>query len=351
LPRTARDRVDGRKKPFSVPVPLISVLLPCRDAEATVTDALASLAAQTFGDFEIIAVDDGSIDRTRALLHKWVRRDNRIRIIATEPQGIVNALNTAVADARGVLLARMDADDVAHRTRLARQVHWLDSHPELAACGTQIRYFPRRLVRAGARRYEQWINGIVSPKEVERDLFVECPIPHPTLVIRREALDAAGAYRDQGWPEDYDLMLRLWRAGYQLGKVPEVLLSWRESQDRLSRTDSRYSEDAFRRCKVHYLSTRIAERPVLVCGAGPVGKAFALALKEKGHRIAALVDLDPRRIGQMIHGAEVIPPKDIKKHRETYALAAVASENARFEIRAYLRAAGFREPEDCCAVA
>lgn len=331
--------------------PLLSVLLPCRNVEATLGEALASLAEQTFVEFEIIAVDDGSADGTLGLLRHWSSRDRRVRVIATEPHGIVSALNTAIAEARGPLLARMDADDIAHPERFARQVAWLENHPELAACGTQIRYFPRRLVRAGARRYEEWINGVLTTEEVERDLFVECPIPHPTLLIRRETLDTTGAYRDEGWPEDYDLVLRIWRAGYLLGKVPAVLLRWREGQDRLSRTDPRYSDDAIRQCKVHYLSSRVAERPVLVCGAGPVGKAFALALMDRGHRIAAFVDLDPRKIGQTIHGAPVVEPTDIDQYKGTYALAAVASQTARSAIRAYLAAAGFREPEDCCAVA
>lgn len=331
--------------------PLLSVLLPCRNVAATLGEALASLATQTFGEFEIIAVNDGSTDGTRELLRYWKSRDSRIRVVSTQPHGIVSALNTAIAEARGVLLARMDGDDVAHPERFARQIAWLEANPELAACGTQIRYFPRRLVRAGARRYEEWINGILTPDDVDRDLFVECPIPHPTLLIRRDVLDTTGTYRDERWPEDYDLVLRMWRGGYRLGKVPEVLLRWREGPDRLSRIDSRYSDDAFRQCKVHYLSSRIAERPVLVCGAGPVGKAFALALIDRGHRIAAFVDLDPRKIGQNIHGALVVGPADIDRYKGTYALAAVASQTARSAIRAYLAAAGFREPTDCCAVA
>ena len=106
----------------------------------------------------------------------------------------------------------------------------------------------------------------------ERDLFVECPIPHPSLVVRTAAFERVGGYRDTEWPEDYDLVLRLWQEGYRLGKVPEVLLEWREGDQRLSRTDPRYGEEAFRRCKVHYLGHRLAGRSVVVWGAGPVGR-------------------------------------------------------------------------------
>ncbi len=169
--------------------------------------------------------------------------------------------------------------------------------------------------------------------------------------MRRTAFEREGGYRDTGWPEDYDLILRFWEAGYPLGKVAEVLLEWRERPERLSRTDGRYGEQAFRRCKAHFLGRRIAGRPVVVWGAGPVGKAFARAIQNEGHEVVAFVDLDPRKIGQTIHGALVIHPAAIAEYQTAYVLAAVGSPEAREEIRASLRAAGFREPEDCCAVA
>jgi glycosyltransferase involved in cell wall biosynthesis len=331
--------------------PIVSILLPCRNVVGTLDAALDSLAAQTYDDFEIVAVDDGSQDGTGELLDRWRRQEPRLRVVSGPPRGIVAALDIAAREARGSLLARMDADDVARPERLARQVEFLSAWPQLAGCGTRIRYFPRRLLRDGARRYERWINGVVEPEEIDRDMFVECPIPHPTLLVRHEAFEKAGGYREVGWPEDYDLVLRLWRDGQRLGKVAEVLLDWREAPNRLSRVDPRYEPDAFRRCKIHFLDRRVGGRPLVVWGAGPVGKAFARAWLDTGHTVAAFVDLDPRKIGQEIHGAPVVAPSDITRYREAYVVAAVGQPTAREEIRAALRAAGLAEPEDCCAVA
>jgi glycosyltransferase involved in cell wall biosynthesis len=333
------------------PDPRVSVLLPCRDAAATLDESLGSMAAQTFASIQIIAVDDGSSDGTPELLAEWARRDARVECIRTPPRGIVAALNSAAGRARGEVLARMDADDIADPRRFERQMAFLDANPGLVACGTGIRYIPREVVRDGARRYERWINSVVSPDEMERDLFVECPIPHPSLMVRRDAFERIGGYRDEGWPEDYDLILRLWEVGHQFGKVAEVLLEWRERPDRLSRTDSRYGEDAFRRCKARFLGRRIAGRSVVVWGAGPVGKSFARALQSEGQTVAAFVDLDSRKIGQTIHGAPVVHPSAIGDYREAYVVAAVGSPEARAEIRASLQAESFREPQDCCAVA
>lgn len=327
--------------------------MPCRDTAGTLGDALASVEAQTFGGFEIIAVDDGSADATFDVLDGWCRRDRRLRVIRTPPRGIVAALNTALASATAEIVARMDADDVAHPQRFQRQLDLLNARPAVAACGTGIRYFPRNSLADGSLRYERWINGLIEGDDIARDVFVECPIPHPTLMIRRAVLDAVGGYRDPGWPEDYDLVLRLWAAGHGLAKTTEVLLDWRDSAGRLSRTDPRYSEQAFRCCKAEWLLATYLreERDVVLWGAGPAGKAMARELIGRGARIVAFVDLDPRKIGQTIHGAPVIDPSRIGDFRGAFALAAVAGPGPRAEIRAALESAGWREMVDFVAVA
>lgn len=293
------------------------------------------------------------MDGTGDLLADWESRDSRVRVLHTEPRGLIGALRSALARVGGEFIARMDADDVAHPDRLARQVHWLDTNPDIAACGSRIRYFPRRAVQGGARRYERWINGLSAPDELARDIFVECPIAHPTLVARHEALHAVGGYREVDWPEDYDLILRLWLQHMPIANVPEVLLKWREGDGRLSRRDARYSEEAFRRCKAHYLLAGLLQdfAGVVVWGAGPVGKRFARELLGHGQNIRAFIDLDPRKIGQTVHGAPVVPPAGIADFDDAFVVAAVGSAEARAEIRTALAAAGRTDMQDCCAVA
>ena len=333
-------------------MPRVSILLPARNAAAHLAAAAASIGRQTYSDYEVIAVSDGSSDATGALLDQWAARDDRVRVLHCTPRGIVASLMDAAAAANGELLARMDADDVAYPTRLAEQVALLDSDASIAACGTRVRYVPPETVREGARRYERWLNSLTEPQQLERDLFVECPIAHPTLMMRRSIYQRIGGYQDHGWAEDYDLVLRIHAADGHLANVPSVLLDWRESYHRLSRTDERYAHAAFQRCKAHYLAgTRLRGRPVVMWGAGPVGKGFARALAAKGVQIAAFVDLDPRKIGQVVHGAPVIEPERVNEFRGCYAVAAVSGESARSEIRASLSAAGWTEIEEFCAVA
>ncbi|MDX1623660.1 MAG: glycosyltransferase [Gemmatimonadota bacterium] len=332
--------------------PPLSVLLPVRDAADHLPTAIASLERQSHADFEVLAVDDGSTDESPAILAAWARRDPRVRVLTRPAMGIVAALERARGETRGRYLARMDADDVARPRRFELQLAALERDPALAAVGARIRYFPREGLGEGALRYERWINALVEPDEIERDLFVECPLPHPTFALRAAAVAAVGGYRDPGWPEDYDLLLRLWEAGRRLGKVPAVLLDWRERADRLSRVAGAYSPEAFRRCKVHFLRrTLLAGRPVMVWGAGPTGKRFARALQAEGVEVVAFVELDPRKIGKTIHGAEVVGPDGIDRFRGSFCVAAVGQAGAREEIRVALRAAGWREMDEFVAVA
>ena len=331
----------------------VSVLLPVRDGAEHLPDCIASLRAQTDGDFEVVAVDDGSQDATPDLLHAWASADSRVQVIMQEPSGLVVALERARAHASGVWLARMDADDAALPGRFAAQRALMERDPSLVGCGCGVRYVPRELVLGGALRYERWLNSLTTSDALARDVFVECPLAHPTFFMRADAVAAAHGYLDRGWPEDYDLILRLWRLGGRFGTVPQVLLHWREGECRLSRTDPSYSHEAFRRCKAHHLAASLlSERDgVVVWGAGPTGKLFALALAGEGVRIRAFVDLDPRKIGQHIRGAPVLTPAGIQEYRNAFCVAAVGQLGAREEIRAALAELGWRDGTDFVAVA
>lgn len=330
--------------------PLVSVLLPVWNGEEYLEEALASLSGQTFQDQEILVVDDGSTDRTPLILRDWAARDPRFRVHSMEHRGIVAALEVARSHARGRYLARMDADDIAEPERMERQLELMEAEPHLVGVGCHARYFPREAVKEGALRYEAWLHSIRSPADLDRDLYVECPLAHPTFFLRAAAVEAAGGYQDRGWPEDYDLLLRLRSMG-PLSVVPEVLLHWRDRPERLSRTGSAYSESAFRQCKLHYLLDSYPDRPLVVWGAGPVGKAFARGALAMGREVTAFVDLDPRKIGQEIHGATVVAPADVKELKGALCLAAVGQSGARAEIREALRDMGWEELVDFVAVA
>ncbi len=333
---------------------LVSVVLPVRDAEATVGEALRSLAAQTHRRLEIVVVDDGSRDGTGRIVREWARRDARIRLAGMGRRGLVPALQRGLAEARGGYIARMDADDIAHPERLAAQLRLLEVSPGLAGCGAQVRRVPTAAVTPRGAEYIAWLNAMTDWETVAANLFVECPLAHPTFLFRASVLADAGGYRDRGWPEDYDLLLRLWRRGHRFVAVPRQLLDWRDRGDRLSRAHPAYSLKAFRACRVHHLRRSLlrGRTGVAVWGAGPTGKRLAQEFQRQGIRVAAFVEVDPRKIGQTIHGAPVVAAKDAARTgRGALHVGAVARGAGREAVREAARGAGLAEGVDFVAMA
>lgn len=328
-------------------MPRVTVLMPVWNAEATLETALRSVARQTERDFECLIVDDGSTDGTEDVAMRFVRSDRRFRLLSRPHAGIVASLEAGLDAPRAPLVARLDADDWMRRHRLAKQVAVLDGHPELEAVGGGVRLFPRHGLREGRRAYERWLNGLDHPERIWRERFIECPVAHPALMIRRERLSTL-RYRDRGWPEDYDLMLRLLRDGPVVGTVRERLVGWRDGPNRLSRTDPRCSLDRFTACRAFYLSRDfLAGAPeYLLWGHGATGKALRRELETLGHRPAAIVEVHPGRLGNQIAGAPVVPIESLEARLPYPLVVSVAGSAPRGEIRARLGDYGYREGVD-----
>jgi glycosyltransferase involved in cell wall biosynthesis len=328
-------------------LPVVSVVLPVRDARDTLAVCLGSVARQRLTDWECLVVDDGSTDGSLELARELARGDPRFRVLVSPDRGLVPALNHGLEHAGGRLTARIDADDWMHRDRLAAQTALLDGRPEWAGVGCHARGFPRSSMGPGDRAYESWINRILSPADIRRELFVECPLLHPTWLFRTPTLRNL-RYVERGWPEDYDLLLRLVTAGGQLGVLPERRLSWRHGGDRLSRRSSIYSAESFTRCKAHYLTQSFlaSSDRYLLWGYGASGRRLRHALAGHGRLPSHVVEIHPGRIGNRIHGAPVVGIDAVASLPRRPLIVSVAGAGPRAEIRRLLTGLGWTETRD-----
>jgi glycosyltransferase involved in cell wall biosynthesis len=315
----------------------ISVLLPARNAERTLREALDGVLAQRSAPpFEIVCVDDASTDATPRILAETPG----VRVVKGEGRGLVAALNLGLAHCAGDTIARMDADDLVHPDRLRLQAELLDSDPSLGAVGSLVTCDE---TSPGLKRLEAWLNATVTKDQCRNARFIEAPLVHPSATFRRAAL--ADGWEDHGWAEDWDLLLRLVENGWELAKVPQNLLHWRDSEHRLTRTHAAYREEQMLRLRAHYLARGpLAGRPFDIWGAGPTGKRLARELEAHRLRPRAFFDVD--RTKRIARGRPVLGEQDLPPPGEAMLICAVGAAGARDEIRGVLAPRGFREGSD-----
>ncbi len=202
-------------------MPIVSVILPVYNNEHTVIAAVQSILTQTFSDFELIVINDGSRDGTQKLLSTLT--DKRIKIVGDDKNiGLPRRLNQGIAAARGQYIARMDADDVAHPERLEKQVAFLDTHPDIDVLATRAAVF-----EDGGK-----IIGLLPFAALHKDIVKRpwhtFPMPHPTWMMRRDWIVKYGYAVPEIWrAEDQDVLLRAYRES-QYACLPDVLLCYRQ---------------------------------------------------------------------------------------------------------------------------
>jgi glycosyltransferase involved in cell wall biosynthesis len=210
--------------------PKISVILPVYNAQSYLPESIESILNQSFEDFELIMINDGSTDDSLSIMESY--KDQRIRIINQTNAGLPISLNRAIAITKGEYLARQDADDISLPARLAKQVSYLDAHPQCALLGTWAQILVENIPTDRSLSHPH-LNGDIQLKL----LFFNCFV-HSSVMIRKSALETTGLYpeeKEKFPPEDYDLWLRIAKH-WEVANLPEVLLQYRELPNSISRS-------------------------------------------------------------------------------------------------------------------
>lgn len=322
--------------------PKVSVVLPFFNAEKTLHRAVESIHKQEFADFECLLVDNNSSDGSGDIAKKWTERDRRFRLVKESRQGVMFASNTGAEQSLGDYVARMDADDWAYPERLTLQVEFLNLNPEYGAVAGCVRHVGEPQQTEGFRRFVDWSNSLTTYEEISSRRFIEAPIVNPSAMWRRETMEMHGMYLNGDFPEDYEMWLRWLDRGVKIAKLPEILLDWHDSEQRLTRTDPIYSDKSFYEIKSKYLAKWLEEHNpfhpnVAIWGASRISRRRARILEQHGVRINTYIDTKSSRQIEK----EVIYYEDLPEAGSYFVLSYIRQMNNREKIQEFLEGRGY----------
>ena len=329
--------------------PEVSVILPFHKNASTLQAAIQSIIEQNFKDWELILVDNTAYPESRILAEKYQNNNPRIRLIHEYNQGIAFALNSGIRVSAAGLIARMDADDIAHPDRLEKQVEYLKKYPliDVVSCRCKVPVM-NEWNNEGYRFYAEWQNNIITPEDHLLTRFTESPLAHPTVVFRKKLIEKYGYYNRGSLPEDYELWLRWMDKGIHFYKLPEYLLEWNDSPERLSRTHTHYSDDAFWQVKCHYLakylkdSGIIKNRKVIICGTSAEIRKKSSEIEQQGIPVYAHTDVKTPNSGNL----KFIAYNEVCDPDEFFIINLIRKRNAGQDIKDYYSKFGFENGRD-----
>lgn len=312
----------------------VSILIPVHNAAPFLKECLNSILAQSYTDWELIAIDDFSTDTSYEILKSYADKNDNIQVFKNNQKGIIPALRLAYSKSKGQLITRMDADDIMPKIKLETLSQLLiKSGPGHLAVG-MVKYFSSEGLGEGYLKYENWLNDLTSRQSNFSEIYKECCIPSPCWMCYREDLESCGAFNPDLYPEDYDLAFRFRNAGLKIVSSPEVLHLWRDHPVRSSRTDDNYKDNRFLELKAHQFlcSDYNPDKELIIWGLGKKGKQLAKLLLAKDIDFAWITN-NENKIGKDIYGKIVESETALQSLSNSQILVLVANEEEQLEIK------------------
>ncbi len=283
----------------------LSIILPFRNAESWILETIDSIRDQDFRDWELICIDDHSEDNTAGLIEHIAQSDTRINVRLNGGTGIIPALQTGFALAKGTFLSRMDADDIMPANRLHKMVHTLASNPGKTVVTGKVEYFGEQPVSAGYRKYASWLNERVDQEDHRKHRYRECVVASPNWMVRTADMKADRILENLRYPEDYDMVFQWLNLNYSIVSIPTVTLLWREHPNRTSRNSDVYDQESFFTLKIDWFLRLFPNHSDLaLLGSGRKGKLTARLLDNHGQGFQWF-DLNAANYGAGISGHSI----------------------------------------------
>lgn len=239
----------------------------------------------------------------------------------------------------------MDADDFAYPNRLLLQKNYLDAHSEVGLLGGKVR-LAGDSNNLGFQHYVSWSNGIQTPLDIRLSQFIELPVINPTIMGHTKVFKQLGGYLNGDFPEDYDLILRALEKGIKIHKLDNIVLDWYDSPNRLTRTDPRYSPEAFFKLKATFITKWIQKngihrQDIWICGGGKLARRRSAFLFEGDLNIKGYIDVKKRDLPlPCILYDEIPDPGSI------FIISFVSNRGKREEVRKHLLNKNYKEGID-----
>ncbi len=314
---------------------MISILMPVKNTSAYLHECLDSIIAQSYKQWELIAIDDHSDDDSYSILQKYSARHSQIHSMKNDDRGIISALRLALGKSKGDYITRMDSDDVMTTDKLELMRGAIKGEKDLAV--GLVKYISNSDLGQGYIKYANWLNEMTLAENNFSEIYKECVVPSPCWMIRRADLMSCGAFGSDIYPEDYDLAFRMRDYGMKICAVPQIVHLWRDHTERASRNDPHYMDNQFIDLKVHHFlhSDLDTTKQLVVWGAGKKGKKIVKQLREKGVQVHWICN-NEKKIGITIYDTILHGPDSVTTINSAQVIIAVAQREAVDEIDSYL---------------
>jgi glycosyltransferase involved in cell wall biosynthesis len=315
--------------------PLVSIIMAAKNTEPFISSCLDSSQAQTYTNWELIAVNDHSTDRTADILKEYAKKDSRIKIINSKREKLIPALKEGVPHCTGELLNRMDSDDRMPKYKLEVLVNeWMKYGKGHVIAGGTKHFVESGEVGGGFLRYDAWLNEVAKNGRHYEEIYRECVIPSHCWIIHKDDFDRVKGFQPEVYPEDYDLCFRFYKNNLKIIGIDRVLHYWRDHSIRISRTWDEYKDNRYFEMKLRYFFEldRDHRRPLVLWGAGRNGKDFALQLSDYEGDVIWITD-NPKKVGKDIYGIRLHSSDHISQLINPQIIVVVASPSDQVQIR------------------
>lgn len=309
-----------------------------KDTAPYLPDCIDSIIAQTYTNWELIAINDHSTDETPEILKNYAQRDRRIRVFHSDKPKLIPTLKYGYQFAQGDLINRMDSDDKMPFDKIETLVNEWEKYGKghVIAGGTQ-HFVDEGEVGGGFLRYEEWLNEVARSSRHTEEIYKECVIPSHSWLMHKEDLDAIGAFEPEVYPEDYDLCFRIYRSKLKIIGIDKVLHYWRDRSNRISRTWEEYKDNRYFEMKLKYFLEidKNDDRPLILWGAGKNGKDLAQLLIKQSIEFTWVCE-NENKIGKHIYDQLMVSADILREIDHPQIIIAVSSPDGKNEIKAQL---------------